>query len=960
MKYFLSLLFLFFSCALQAADVTATRPVKAGFPLIPGFAEIDQDGTYSGYHYDYLRKLARYTQWRYEFVPCTWETCYTLLKNGEIDLLGGMQRTPEREALFEFAELESFLNYNVLLARADDARFLEKSPDELGVLTVGVIKGSHEKALFEEYAGKHGIHYRFQPYSQPEKMSRALDNGEIDLLLTGSTNKVSKERVLASFAPSPLFFVVRKNDDALLSELNKAQSALKSDDRFIDFRLYEKHYGFSENYLPTLSKAERQALAKAPVLRVAYVSGWRPIAYPPVSGIAADVLNAISDSAGIRLRYVDVASHEAAFEKLAAGEVDVIGFAEADNDLIPESGFRQTIPFLQVPVAQITVTNRNPHVPVRKVAIPRYISDHFLNELKTTRPDIEIIRKNSPHAILDALVANEVDAGYVNLYSANSFLSRPEYASLSVGELANVTTEFSIVFSGKTDRNVVSVFNKYIRQLRHYKLHEFIIANTARQPPLNLFSFIRENPVPAFYGFTFILALTVVFFSTIIGLRNRTHKRITHLLFYDQLTGLPNRIRFNEIVAARLKSDDAGVCGVVYLNINNFKYINDIHDFSKGDTLLRAVARQLHSFIRPDRGEAACRQSGDHFIVFLVAENPDGLKKRMAALNDTLSVFDNVIGPYPVTFSCGVYPVRPGDTVDTAVNYAQYARISRNKASYTTLVYFDDAIIGRIREDRKIEQQMKAALAAGQFVPYFQPKVNMATGRVVGAEALTRWNHPESGLVPPDRFIPLFEKNNFIIQLDLAIFEETCRILHQLREEGKQVFPVSCNFSHNHFTGYPLGETLKEIADRYHIAPTLLDIEITETSVINEVDTVIRATRELRRAGFNISLDDFGVGYSSINLLCQIEVDTIKLDKSFLDQASVLPCKRTLIEGIVDIAENLGIAVLCEGVETPLQAEFLKQAGCTLAQGYLYGKPVPFDTFSRRWLKKADKNIILS
>lgn len=130
--------------------------------------------------------------------------------------------------------------------------------------------------------------------------------------------------------------------------------------------------------------------------------------------------------------------------------------------------------------------------------------------------------------------------------------------------------------------------------------------------------------------------------------------------------------------------------------------------------------------------------------------------------------------------------------------------------------------------------------------------------------------------------------------------------------------------------------------------------------MINEVDTVIQATRELRRAGFNISLDDFGVGYSSINLLCQIEVDTIKLDKSFLDQASVLPCKRTLIEGIVDIAENLGIAVLCEGVETPLQAEFLKQAGCTLAQGYLYGKPVPFDTFSRRWLKKADKNIILS
>lgn len=179
-------------------------------------------------------------------------------------------------------------------------------------------------------------------------------------------------------------------------------------------------------------------------------------------------------------------------------------------------------------------------------------------------------------------------------------------------------------------------------------------------------------------------------------------------------------------------------------------------------------------------------------------------------------------------------------------------------------------------------------------------------------------------------------------------------------EEGKNVFPVSCNFSHNHFIDHSLPARLMDIARRYKVPFSLLDIEITETSVINDIDAVIWATRELRQAGFRISLDDFGVGYSSVNLLCQIQVDTLKLDKSFLDQASSLPCKRTLIEGIADIAGNLGIDILCEGVETALQVEFLKRTGCTLAQGYYYSKPVPFDEFAQLWLKNSEQDVVLT
>ena len=157
-----------------------------------------------------------------------------------------------------------------------------------------------------------------------------------------------------------------------------------------------------------------------------------------------------------------------------------------------------------------------------------------------------------------------------------------------------------------------------------------------------------------------------------------------------------------------------------------------------------------------------------------------------------------------------------------------------------------------------------------------------------------------------------------------------------------------------------LPEKLLAITTRHRIPTNLLDIEITETSVIYDIDAVIDITRKLRDAGFKISLDDFGVGYSSVNLLCQIGIDTIKLDKSFLDQASILPCQRSLIEGIVDIANDLGIDVLCEGIETEMQAVFLKQANCAFAQGHYYGRPVPFDEFSQRWLNLYRQDIVLS
>lgn len=963
MKRLISLLMLIVCLFTQAlADNTAGRTVRVGFPPIPGFNEVNTDGTFSGYDVDYLKKISDQNNWKYQYVIASWTDCVEMLKKGEIDILGGMERTPLREKQFNFAQLESFLNSVVLFARPNDERFLRKNLAEYKNLTVGVLKGSQDIESLKRYSLAHNLSFRLKEYADLEKQNEAFKKGEFDILLASSMNKLSNLQILVSFAPTPHFYAVRKNAPEILEELNRAQAQIKSQDRFYDYRLYEKHYGFSESNRPTLTRAERHALDDMPPMRVAFVHGWRPIAHLSDDrhhGIVADLFASITASSGLRVKYVDARSHEDAVRLVETGEADAVAFIVLNNELSDKTNLKTSIPFLQIPVTRLMEKDRDKSMPVERVGFSHIMNKQFIEDLNRNTPSIQTTIRRSPHELMTALATGEIDAAYINLYSANSFLSWPQFSSISSRELADYTVEFAVAFSPKTDPNVISAFNKYIRQLRSFKLQEFVISNTAERPSFTLFSLIREKPASSFYIFSLIIILTVGTFTFIIVTRNRAHRRIANLLYFDQITGLPNLVRFNTLAEQVIKNGPAS-CALIYININNFKHINDIHDFSKGNFLLCAVADKLRAFTDEKRGELVCRMTADHFVVLLSINASENLNERIADLDSQLSSFNQIGLNLHISFSCGIYLIKTNDNINTAVNYAHYAQVSQRRTSYNTYTFFDDDLIGRIRTNRIIEREMTEALASGQFVPFFQPKVSMATGQVVGAEALTRWLHPERGLIPPDEFIPLFEKNNFIIQLDLTVFEEVCKILRNLMDEGRKVYPCSCNFSHNHFVDRSLPEKLLAIASRYNVPTNLLDIEITETSVIYDIDGVIDITRRLRDAGFKISLDDFGVGYSSVNLLCQIEVDTIKLDKSFLDQASILPCKRTLVEGIVDIASDLDIIVLCEGVETEMQAVFLKQAGCAMAQGYFYGRPVPFDEFSQRWLTRYEQDIILT
>ncbi|MCR4897310.1 MAG: EAL domain-containing protein [Lachnospiraceae bacterium] len=408
----------------------------------------------------------------------------------------------------------------------------------------------------------------------------------------------------------------------------------------------------------------------------------------------------------------------------------------------------------------------------------------------------------------------------------------------------------------------------------------------------------------------------------------------------DYLTGLDNRRglydHYNNLPAKTS-------IHAMFLDVDNFKRVNDIYGHSMGDRLLIEIA----DLIKSHTDGFPARIGGDEFVVLFPGEYTQKQLKEMATrmlegmqhLNfrkDILSLTSLSIGlvmnqPTSASLDDILYKC------DAAMYQAKYNGKGR------LAIYRKSDKQAEI--NRNIELEMESALETGEFVVYFQPKVNMVTTELSGAEALSRWIHPADGLRTPDQYIPLFEKNGFISRLDLYVFEEVCRIKRTWKGEKYEHIPVSVNVSRLHLFNEEFPTTLLEIAGRYGIAPGELEIEITEGVFIKDNAEMIHMVNLLQKAGFLVSIDDFGSGFSALTLLKDIQVDTIKLDREFLRSSSDSFRGQKVIRNIIAMCRDLKLDVVTEGIETREQMDFILSCGCQIAQGFYYSKPIPLEEF---------------
>ena len=412
----------------------------------------------------------------------------------------------------------------------------------------------------------------------------------------------------------------------------------------------------------------------------------------------------------------------------------------------------------------------------------------------------------------------------------------------------------------------------------------------------------------------------------------------------DELTGLLTRKAFYNAVHNVLEHDKAGVAAgeyaMMHLNVIRFKAINDIFGVEAGDRVLRYIADRTIDILK--EGDVACRTDADRFILFTHTSGEE-LEK---LIEDFLEELSHYQLPFEIACNIGIYVTGPEALkVDAMLDRAILAQ-SIIKGSYTKKYnYYTEDLRKEMLGELEIVGMMAPALEERHFIVYYQPQYSHSTGALVGAEALVRWKHPERGLISPGVFIPIFEKKGFITRLDLYVFEEVCAFIRRSLDQDHRVVPVSSNFSRQDIYMPDFVEQLEEIRMKYDVPVEYLRIEITESAAVDNPKYTNEIIRKLHDCGYIVEMDDFGSGYSSLNVLKDIDLDMIKLDMLFMSRETESARGDIILKSIVRMAEWLDMPVIAEGVEHVEQADFLGSIGCDCIQGYLYSKPLPEEEY---------------
>lgn len=426
--------------------------------------------------------------------------------------------------------------------------------------------------------------------------------------------------------------------------------------------------------------------------------------------------------------------------------------------------------------------------------------------------------------------------------------------------------------------------------------------------------------------------------------RKETEARLAYLAHHDPLTALPNRLLLRDRISQAIAHGrrHGRLVAVLFLDLDRFKRINDSLGHDVGDRLLQTIAERLRGTVRDD--DTVARLGGDEFAIALtdVAEPDDVAKlarKLLTAINQPIFLRGR---KYHTTTSIGIslFPHDGGD-VETLLKNADTAMYEAKKAGRNDYRFFHEEMDYNIRAHLELEQSLRGALERGEFELHYQPQICLHNGMATGVEALLRWNRPDGPAIGPATFIPVLEETGMIIPVGAWVMHRACTDAARWRRCLGRDLQVAVNLSRRQFDDERLAQTVEEVLHDTGLPPALLEMEVTETDVMSNTAKAGHVMDTLRNTGVRLSMDDFGTGYSSLVYLKRFPLDRLKIDKEFVRDIGVDANDNAIVRTIIALADNLGLTVVAEGVETAIQRDFLQRHGCQFAQGYLYSRPLP-------------------
>ena len=447
-----------------------------------------------------------------------------------------------------------------------------------------------------------------------------------------------------------------------------------------------------------------------------------------------------------------------------------------------------------------------------------------------------------------------------------------------------------------------------------------------------------------------IMYLLVLIYQIVSIIRMSVNRhRVYNLAYSDTITSGKNKLYFDNLASKLIRKKFKKINGVfssskesitfyaiVHLRFDRFRNYVICNGIEKGDEVLEKIYKLLSKQI--NKKEIAVRYEKSDYALLLLYDKEENLASRLMTIMGSLAGADPM---QKLSFVCGICPVLHGkDNPESLYNNAGIARSQIHEDSALPYAWFTNTLEESQIWERRVENEMERALINKEFVMYLQPKYKAKDEVLGGAEALCRWQHPTDGLIPPYKFIPLFEKNGFIIKLDDYMLNEVARYQAKWISEGRNIVPISVNVSRAHFTRPDLAEHIRDIVDSYGVPHNVIELELTESAFFDDKDILINTVKKMQEYGFPVSMDDFGAGYSSLNSLKELPLDVVKLDAEFFRGDDGGDRGKMIVGDTIALAKRLGMHIVAEGIETREQVDFLANLNCDLIQGYYFAKPM--------------------
>jgi len=886
----------------------------------------EYQGNGKAYNTFFLDKLRFDTDIRFTLEPGSYEQCMQRLMSGAIDVMLGAAKDDAQAPYLTYSPVSYSKSYTLLCARLEIGMFRPGDLNALRGAEVGMLSAEKvQQRQLQAFSDAHCLGMTIRTYARRDMLLDDFRRGVIGLTCMSGVRLGEYEVLISNLGPVPYYIARSARSGDIFSRFD------------IIARTILKRYAFEFSQLQAdLTNIKLVSAPDVTQEEYDYVAALPPVAADHYT-LYAPLYEYIRKLSGLRFIPQENAAEEPA-SAVAPIQLDISPLPENFNvfsmreysDVVFHARHVMLTKDSRTVTQYIQRTVVSGIGELDTIAMPPEMADtvpYYRQQL----PCFEVKFFKDYNACFDAVSRGECDAVVIPDFLFGTKYTPDDNPLIRNGHIVLFDVPYHFRVLGDDSGTLISVLDKLIKQIPPSFFDVYTRDLVSKFVVRKKLSFISVLP--------YLLLVTAA--AAAAGwLLYRWRKSHFYRIwaFTDEITGLQN-VRWFELEAERiLKRNTNQNYAVIDSDMRGFKYINRVYGSAYGDSSLKFYANCLRRYV-PENSLLA-KGYADHFYLMFPIESLDDCSTKCMDLFMACNA-DAAKHGFHYVIKDGIAVTGRdfgNDTILDLIAKAGYAKHTIKQDMVNSIAMFDQKMERQLTFEQNIESSIERAFENEEFFVVYQPKIGLSTGRVVGAEALVRWNSPEYGILPPDLFMPVFEKDGYIIRLDFYVYRKVFEFIQKMQDRGVLLVPISVNMSRFHLNAPDFIKNFTDLFSMYRISPSFIEIEVIERASGHNDALLMDVTRQLQAAGFKVAMDDFGTAESSLNMLHTIPVDTLKLDKDFLYRAEDSEDSKIIITKVMEMAKALGKKTICEGVETRQQVEFLKQIGCDGVQGFYYSE----------------------